>query len=114
MNPPITPALTPEEWESKELAWPTVALSTTGDKGELSVWDGELDDDSHFVKVKDSDRHSLAALALHGQPFGFTHEDVALLREEAEGEWNGAHMEQGRKLLVLAARIEALLPPEVK
>ena len=107
MTDPITPALTPEEWESKELAWPTVALSTTGDKGELSVWDGELDDDSHFVKVKDSDRHALAALALHGQSFGFTAEDVAEIQKWAklDGDHPFSHMDR------IAARIEALLPP---
>lgn len=60
----------------------------------------------------DTECHAVAALALYGQPFGFTREDVKLLRDEAEGEWNGEQMDVGRRLLRLADRIEALLPPE--
>lgn len=42
---------------------------------------------------------------------GFTREDVALLRQEAEDEWNGEDLPTGQALLRLADRIEALLPP---
>lgn len=54
--------------------------------------------------------HALAALALHGQPFGFTWEDVDLLHEikfrnEAEAD------ELGLLAKSLADRIAALLPP---
>lgn len=66
--------------------------------------------------------HSIAAVALHGQPFGFTREDVAIVRECVEhlgcncGE-NSCHDHLDTKaaddlLRSLAARIEALLPPE--
>lgn len=58
-------------------------------------------------------RHATAALCLHGQPFGFTREDVIMLRaarlrldgEEQEDAWD-------KSLDSLADRIEALLPPE--
>lgn len=52
--------------------------------------------------------HGLAALALYGQPFGFTREDLRLLKHcEASVGWK--HEEEVRNL---ADRIEALLPPE--
>lgn len=54
-----------------------------------------------------TERHALAALALHGQPFGFTHEDVRTLRMYSamlEGQRNG-------NFASIADRIEALLSP---
>jgi hypothetical protein len=57
-------------------------------------------------------RHALAALALHGQPFGFTQEDVIRLHGLAH------HMQAETgdrpytdKIQDLAHRIAALLPP---
>jgi hypothetical protein len=55
-------------------------------------------------------RHQLAAIALYGQPFGFTWEDVDLLRDY------GSYFDDGAErnideLHSLAARIAALLPP---
>lgn len=64
-----------------------------------------------FTDRDGSGRHALAALALHGQPFGFTREDVAALWfviQEREG-LVGAPQHTLRSL---AERIEALLPPE--
>jgi len=72
-----------------------------------------------------ADRHGLAALALHGQPFGFTREDVASLEREAnelkawasaaDTDTEGTEM-IGRCFILLgiAARIAALLPPETE
>ena len=69
------------------------------------------------------DRHALAALCLHEQPFGFTREDVEVLRVAApqHGEgcsatdlWPGpcdCGIEEGL-LNSMADRIEALLPPD--
>lgn len=59
--------------------------------------------------------HAVAAMALYGQPFGFTHEDVRLLRSDlqvpvAHG-WSGA-ADRAHRLENLAQRIAALLPPE--
>ena len=96
MGEKIEPALTAEEW--------------------ARIHAGEW----HEEVLADLDRHSAharAALALHGQPFGFTREDVELLRkigpfvdrqiidrDAGAYEWLGA-------LMPLADRIEALLPP---
>ena len=78
-----------------------------------------------WVVVKD--RYVMAAICLHGQPFGFTREDVSLIRNAAqeiysslrlwkdgrevgnEDIWGADNMEQIKSL---ADRIEALLPPE--
>ncbi len=58
---------------------------------------------------------SLAAMALHGQPFGFTNQDVRELR--GRGDEADIGMMPGEKpgwgaLHSIADRIEALLPPE--
>jgi hypothetical protein len=53
--------------------------------------------------------HALAALCLHGRPFGFTHEDVRELREALEMNHAGI---LGPRTASLADRIEALLPPK--
>ena len=57
-------------------------------------------------------RHSTAALCLHGQPFGFTWEDVAVLRDIAAPDIGTPLEGDARALTSLADRIEALLPPE--
>jgi len=58
--------------------------------------------------------HALAALALQGQPFGFTQEDVKWLRGYAEFRIGDDFLLDTERdhLTDLAARIEALLPPE--
>ncbi len=83
----IQPALTPEEWAATE-----------------------------EIKAKMIDRlgsaHALAALALYGQPFGFTLDDLreldflieAIVREWQEGD-------ESAFLRSIKSRIEALLPP---
>lgn len=88
----IEPALTAEEWELWETQRRILVQSGTqityawGQKGHLNA-------------------QQIAALALHGQPFGFTRADVRFLREVAFSlkESDASN---------LAARIEALLPPE--
>lgn len=63
-------------------------------------------------------RQGLAAFCLYGQPFGFTREDVKVLKEVAEYETNLAYDDLRHAdawvapMLLLADRIEALLPPE--
>lgn len=112
---PIQPALTPEEWANllpettQRLAWAnaghnfrTADFLGTPDPFSFRSGHGEYSDS---LSVKPERRHTLAALALYGQPFGFTREDVEMLRSAAEI--------PGRDdLHDLAARIEALLPPE--
>jgi len=57
--------------------------------------------------------HQAAALALHGQPFGFTRDDVYLLTGLAHQSYAFRIMaENAAQLRKLAGRIAALLPPE--
>lgn len=52
-----------------------------------------------------------AALALHGQPFGFTQEDVTMLRLMPDGT-GYASIDDPQRYASLIARLAALLPPE--
>lgn len=96
------PAMTPDEW--KELATESVASFD-----EFDVVDGELNMNCEmWVPVKN--RHRVAALALHEQPFGFTRADVEMLDDP----WGG---NAGRAWTIeewhaLRDRIAALLTPE--
>jgi hypothetical protein len=125
VSEPIKPALTPENWFAPKVLFRKPEFK--GDEGygvELirsksgkptsdwcTVFDG-----SWAVTLENDARHALAALALHNQPFGFTREDVKMLRESqiwadsTDLRVNGepADFED------LADRIEALLPPEEK
>lgn len=68
-----------------------------------------------------ADRQALAALALHGQSFGFTWKDVDALHGAADyiistGNWlpigeDHQRRAQGLRVRSLAGRIAALLPP---
>jgi hypothetical protein len=86
----IQPALSPEEWAGE--------LAGRGPIGyhELVLWDGY--------------EHAIAAIALHGQPFGFTHADVEALLFAADHS-SGAE-DPDSALRDLARRIAALLPPQ--
>jgi hypothetical protein len=91
----VEPALTPEEW----------AFS-----------DPVADDQWENAYGENMGRHAAAALALYGQPFGFTHADVDLLRGNLEtcvDERGSLYLadEHESKLQDLADRIAALLPP---
>lgn len=74
-------ALTPEEWEAKSYegnegsAHADAAPGWPFNHGELLA--GTVCDCGSFTP---KDRHALAALALHGQPFGFDWNDVLSLR----------------------------------
>ena len=59
-------------------------------------------------------RHATAAVALHGQPFGFTWEDVATLQESRCFYASGGSLDLIDRMESLEARIAALLPPEPK
>lgn len=96
----VQPALTPEEWARKELRyenWGEAFLAPDGDLGIRGV--------NNTAIFEPPMQHALAALALHGQPFGFTREDVRLLRTIAEVS------DLIPRVASLADRIEALLPP---
>ncbi len=101
MSEKMRPALTPEEWARVK--------SDGMEPGPTLV--GEL------PYLSESDRHIVAALALHGHPFGFTWEMVRALRsilDRARGEpeclpeWAAEDEELAGAAI---ANIEALLPP---
>jgi hypothetical protein len=114
----IGPALTPEEWAD-------TAFRKPGPGGYLCIASGS------FVVFECYDppmlegqkRHALAALCLYQQPFGFTHEDIALLRklneanDYAQGDRFGVldveiTPDETARLQSLASRIASLLPPK--
>lgn len=90
----IKPALTPEEWSSRRAHRP------------WGVFINALDDAS-FSALGPDGKHVAAALCLDGQPYGFTWEDVDLLRTLA----NDPDVRGGGYLECIANRIAALLPP---
>ncbi len=72
-------------------------------------WAEYLDpaNDWAHIMYKEYSDHSAAAVGLYDQPFGFTHEDVAFLRNQDDP---NEYVQEG--LHDPADRIEALLPPE--
>ncbi len=98
------PALTREEWQNRYCTKEGVAMAAAPGQPYLSAGDDAVHDDGFDAGPEA--RHALAALSLYGQPFGFTREDVNLLRYAA-----GVCIAD-RELNGLADRIEALLPPE--
>jgi len=120
------PALTPEQWEARDYRqaareldrWARDDAAHTGD-----------DDSTEYVAklglnaagsviamsrahdrvlVPPPARPALAAFALDGQPFGFTHADVAALRRAAE---SISDEPTARALRDLGERLRVLLPP---
>lgn len=86
MSEPIKPALTADEWARK-----SIEIAELHADGKLLV--GDYGKPS-FLSTEE--RHALAALALYGQPFGFSREDVRIIRKYADAkqadlEWTMAH-----------------------
>ena len=92
----VQPALTAEEWTAIRTAeqWVNEVV--------LVLKDGSL-----FTPTA----HQCAAIDLHGEPFGFTPEDVATLRALSVSLYKGG-ISEARTVESLADRIEALLPPD--
>ena len=93
-DPEVKSALTPEAldhlgWYLKRPVWTSVD------------WDS---------LTREWGPHVTAALALYGQPFGFTHEHVRALREYADS--HGGVTGEAAIFAAIADRIAALLPPE--
>lgn len=133
MTAPIPPALSAEEWE-KFQRW----QKEDGSRWIADGYDSQLFHESASrIESPERQHHWVAALCLHGQDFGFTREDVdAVARAAAEIQSNlsriptdiassftatqsYAHYDAGMRhsrdaaiLRSLAARINALLPPE--
>ena len=118
----IKPALTAEEWARvfarnayddpyTEIAGYNVRLNR-GDYYSLEVVDTDGWYYTHELTFYGGERQQLAALCFHGQPFGFTRQDVKVLRG-AQSALNFECMDRGfDRPCTLADRIEALLPPE--
>ena len=68
---------------------------------------GTLDLDGCVVVGRE--RHAVAALALHDQPYGFTGDDVDAIRTAAQ--YDPGMGQLSMRLESLADKIEALLPP---
>lgn len=121
MSEPIAPALTPAQWAScirvgtsKNLTWgnPSTASGRINFHGVFDPFESFHDgggEYSNSLTVHPDHRRALAALALDGQPYGFTREDVTLLAQLAD---NAIWKEGVEGAENLAARIAALLPPE--
>ena len=123
MSDTTEPALTPEEWAHPErgvdigigLVWAHLSADPKDETGDAEA----LDDKGPWLVIDASNicghrftvcpRISLAALALHGQPFGFTRADVAAIRR-AIG-YDPTTGDLSLALESLADRVEALLPP---
>ncbi|HEU4563516.1 MAG TPA: hypothetical protein VFS05_02665 [Gemmatimonadaceae bacterium] len=131
---PPGPALTPEQWRDLDYRQPARVIDAwRAEKPERRpadeptqyiaqmgiTYDGcvTLMSRAHDrVDVPPPARHALAALALHGQPFAPTPDDVRVLRETAElmehpPSAGAAVGERGARLRDLAERLAALLPP---
>ena len=121
----IPPALTPEQWETRDYrqaarkldSWAKQAERPSADDSTEYVAKLGLNENGSVivmnrahdrVLVPPPARAALAAFALAEQPFGFTQSDVAALRAAAEA---AQHADTARALRSLAGRLQALLPP---
>jgi hypothetical protein len=98
----VKKALSDEEWRAGKVARAGEGASLLCDESAVlafSSWEGAM--------LQGDMRLAAAALCLHGQPFGFTHDDVELLRYIASGMLDYDY----EPVQDLADRIEALLPP---
>ena len=99
----IKPALTAEEWAAQ------LSLDTGERRSRLREAVFEADEGGELT------RHGLAALALYGQPFGFTRRDAVVIRMCAAMVNDSPEAKKmAERALETAAKIEALLPPETK
>ncbi len=112
-------ALTPEEWKDGEFESRYGNAETSAQKDYKGRWFFRAEHPNGHEVVILNESHTpdvskkLAALALAGEEFGFTREDVALLRGLALYDDSNAEVRsEYKRLESLAARIEALLPPE--
>lgn len=117
-TPSIRPALTPEEWAKRWVDCGDMAVRVR--EGALDLSWGASRYDEMTVDATAADQLKLAARILHSHPQGFTREDVDFLH--SFGQWCRKHgpfamgidgVAYGEEWPEsLAARIEALLPPE--
>lgn len=128
----VKPALTAEEWHSGPMGDGS-SVGGVAVRGQVRMerdyahdrWGVVVTNGADFAGVYTPDgQHALAALALYGQPFGFTWEDWDLLREIVQEayfggydgvgwspRWDMSSTDYGALVDRLADRIAALLPP---
>jgi hypothetical protein len=122
-----SPALTPEQWSSRDYRQVARDLDSWAKEGQAP---GRADDTTEYVAklglndtgsviamnrahdrvlVPPPARPALAALALLEQPFGFNLDDVAAVRRAAE---STPDQDLAAGLRNLADRVAALVPPQ--
>lgn len=104
----IQPALTPGEWSNQHFSVGEVFGAGVDNCGDFHVMLSCGGNVGTGIELDAHRRHALAALALHGQPFGFTEQEVTAVRESAEDDH--AAYEHHATLRIVAAKIAALLP----
>lgn len=111
----IKPALTPEEWASLEFTDPNSGDEDFEYAKQLGGGIRVRGRDDYYdprISFSMGRPHSLAALALHGQPFGFTWEYVDAIRAAADYyDWDDRSRALKAKCEAAAECIAALLPP---
>jgi len=135
----VPSALTPEQWETRDYrqraadidAWAkgSTDRQATDDATEFAAKLGlttggdcviVMSRAHETVLVPPPARHALAALALHGQPYGFTPEDLTQLRRAAEwaassaraGGASDSARDAAAVIQRVATLVAALLPPD--
>jgi hypothetical protein len=98
MNDSMEPALSAKEWAE---------LRRVDERGTVRVDGDAVEAEGRFAG---DERRALAALALHGEAFGFNWKDVDMIRSAVLADDMHSH-EDWWALQRLADRIAALLPP---
>jgi hypothetical protein len=127
LTDPIAPALAPEEWQAGEAVRGerpyAVELFVHVRQQELRLSESGDDGGAPGFYVGYDAFHALAALALYGQPYGFTWEMVDALEEMIGGYGSGTVGRDGWPVLTeeeeeaisraraAVAHLAALLPP---
>jgi hypothetical protein len=127
MSNPITPALTPEQWASRDYRQAAGELDRWAKEGggqggehDTTEYVAKLGLDSQGCVIVMSRAHdrvlvppparaALAAFALAGQPFGITSADAAAVQRAARLVQDP---ELAKRLEALAARLQLLLPAD--
>lgn len=112
MSQDKTPALTWEEWRASAYLSGGIVANWQMAESDREWLILETDDEERLSRPQ---RHALAALCLYQQPFGFTQDDVRLLKDfaAAHREWpNEKQIDFASKLESIATRIANLLPPK--
>lgn len=108
MTEEITPALTPEAWEGLCVEGECRADEVWGLARE---WHFDPEQRANEFDTPEPNYHAIAAICLKDQPFGFTQEDVELLRFLADEAARYRNDDEGDEGHDLADKIAALLPP---